>query len=91
MYIMATTYSTYEAKARFSEILRRVREGRSVTITYHGEVVAEIRPAYRVGQEQAMKQLEEHGLISPPEAPTGKLAPLACKPGALARFLESRD
>ena len=88
---MPTTYSTYEAKARFSEILRRVREGRSVSITYHGEVVAEIRPAYRVGQERALRQLEEQGLISPPAAPTGKLAPLTRKTGALARFLESRD
>lgn len=88
---MPTTYSTYEAKARFSEILRRVREGRSVSITYHGEVVAEIRPAYRVGQDRALKQLEEQGLLSAPEAPTGKLAPLVRKTGALARFLESRD
>ena len=88
---MPTTYSTYEAKARFSESLRRVREGRSVSITYHGEVVAEIRPAYRVGQERALTQLEEQGLLSRPEAPTGKLAPLVRKPGALARFLESRD
>ena len=88
---MATTYSTYEAKARFSEILRRVREGRSVNITYHGEVVAEIRPAYRVGRERALKQLEEQGVVSPPAAPAGKLAPIQRKPGALARFLESRD
>ena len=56
---MATTYSTYEAKARFSEILRRVREGRSVNITYHGEVVAEIRPAYRVGNPKCLPFLKE--------------------------------
>ena len=40
---MAVTYSTYEAKARFSEVLRQVREGETVTVTYRGEPVAEIR------------------------------------------------
>ena len=38
------TYSTYEAKARFSEVLRQVRAGTTVTVTYRGEPVAEIRP-----------------------------------------------
>ena len=41
------TFSTYDAKARFSEVLRRVREGRTVTVTYQGEPVAEIRPLDR--------------------------------------------
>ncbi|MYA59219.1 MAG: type II toxin-antitoxin system prevent-host-death family antitoxin, partial [Chloroflexi bacterium] len=33
---MATTYSTYEAKAKFSEVIRRVREGETVVVSYHG-------------------------------------------------------
>ena len=41
---MNPTYSTYEAKARFSEVLRLVREGTPVTVTYRGDPVAEIRP-----------------------------------------------
>ena len=41
---MSKTYSTYDAKARFSEILRKVRSGQTVRITYHSEEVAEIRP-----------------------------------------------
>ena len=40
---MGINYSTYEAKARFSEVLRHVREGRTVTVSYRGEPVAEIR------------------------------------------------
>ena len=40
---MSITYSTYEAKARFSEIIRHVREGRTVTVSYRGEPVAEVR------------------------------------------------
>ena len=41
---MNLTLSTYEAKARFSEVIRLVREGRTVHISYHGKPVAEIRP-----------------------------------------------
>lgn len=38
------TYSASEAKDRFSEVLRHVREGETVTVTYRGEPVAEVRP-----------------------------------------------
>ena len=37
------TYSTYQAKSRFSEIIRKVRGGRRVIVTHHGTQVAEIR------------------------------------------------
>jgi prevent-host-death family protein len=36
--------SAAEANRRFSEILRRVRDGRSVTVTSHGKPVARIVP-----------------------------------------------
>ena len=42
---MAPTYSTYEAKARFSEVMRKVRSGQRVRITYRGEEIAEIHGA----------------------------------------------
>jgi len=41
---VAHVYSTYEAKARFSEVIRKVRDGQRVVIAYRGEEVAEIRP-----------------------------------------------
>ena len=44
---MADVYSTYEAKAHFSEILRKVRSGRPVRISYRGEEIAEVRPLSR--------------------------------------------
>ena len=37
---MGRWYSIYEAKAKFSEIIRKVREGQTVTVSYHGEPVA---------------------------------------------------
>ncbi len=89
---MAPTYSTYEAKARFSEILRRVRSGQPVTISYRGVAVAEIRPVYNTEDaERVVKQMEEEGTLSPAAAPLGDLVPISRKRGALKRFLEDRE
>ncbi|CAN5717747.1 hypothetical protein BH23GEM9_BH23GEM9_12170 [soil metagenome] len=85
-------YSIYEAKARFSELLRRVREGRSVTITYHGEPVAELRPIRSGGStEERIDWLSERGLVTPRPDREGGLVPIASRPGALERFLSERD
>lgn len=90
---MGDVYSTYEAKAKFSEILRKVRAGRRVRISYRGEEVAEISPLERTERslEGSLKRLEEAGLIGSASLPGGSLRPIAKRPGALARFLESRD
>jgi prevent-host-death family protein len=85
------SYSTYEAKAQFSELLRKVRGGRSVTITYRGKPVAELRPLDPPsGTEARIQQLTERGLVTPRPEPRD-LTPVAQRPGALDRFLEERD
>jgi len=87
-----TAYSTYEAKARFSEVLRKVRAGQRVVITYRGTEIAEIgpiRPGASLGE--SVGKLEEEGVLSARRRPTGPLRSLAKKPGALARFLDSRE
>ena len=86
-------YSTYEAKARFSEVIRKVRAGQRIVIAYRGEPVAEIRPIHRARESLAssIARLEEEGVLGRPGRASGGLRPLARKPGALARFLESRD
>jgi prevent-host-death family protein len=84
------TYSTYEAKAKFSEILRKVRAGQKVVIAYHGEEVAEIRPLEKKSLAASLHDLEQQGILSPQAEPRRDLAPVVRKPGALARFLESR-
>lgn len=83
----------HEAKTKFSGILREVRAGRHVTISYRGEAVAEIRPTYgeQKKDEETMRVLEEQGVLSRPRDPSDALEPLACRPGALKRFLESRS
>jgi prevent-host-death family protein len=84
------SYSTYDAKARFSELLRKVRSGRSVTITYRGEPVAELRPIERPDSTEArIEQLGERGMVTPRPA-RGPLTPVVRRRGALQRFLEDR-
>lgn len=87
------TYSTYQAKARFSEILRQVRAGDSVLITYRGTEVAEIRPITSDETVEArLERLEKAGVLTRAAAAGATpLRPLAQRPGALERFLESRD
>lgn len=89
---MPKTYSTYEAKSKFSEVLRRVRGGERVTVTYRGRAVAEIRPLdAEPGEEERLRRLEEQGIFQPASSPHRELRPVAEIPGALGRFLESRD
>jgi prevent-host-death family protein len=90
---MSHVYSTYEAKAKFSEILRKVRSGQRVRISYRGETVAEVAPveAPKATFEERLKQLEAEGVIGSPGKPSGGFPRLKRRPGALARFLRSRD
>ena len=89
---MRETYSLYEAKAKLSAIIRRVREGDSVVVTVHGEPVAEIRPIPRepAALAERLELLAERGILVRPEADAPGPRAVA-RPGALARFLAERD
>lgn len=92
---MKRFYSLYEAKAKFSEIIRAVRErGDTVTISYHGEPVAEIRPI-ETGEtpaERRIAELEASGVLIPAEAENARLPEtIVRRRGALDRFLAERD
>ena len=85
-------YSTYEAKARFSELLRKVRAGRTITITYHGKAIAQIHPIRAEGGLEArIEALRASGRISGGGSVRGLLRALTRRSGALDRFLEERD
>jgi prevent-host-death family protein len=94
---MGDTYSVYEAKAKLSEILRRVRDGQTITISYHGTPVAEVKPIEPAGESQPFDQeahiryLEETGQLIPARRPYTPIKPLARRPGALKRFLDDRS
>jgi prevent-host-death family protein len=94
---MPETYSTYEAKSRFAEIIRRVRGGRRVVISYRGEPVAEIVPI-STGKRRLSESLSllaregvlVGGELAPSEA-VRSWRPVAKRAGALCRFLASRS
>jgi prevent-host-death family protein len=93
---MRDTYSLYEAKARLSALVRRVREGAHVIITVHGTPAAELRPIEPEGEtiEARLDRLEAHGMLVRPKGTPADLAaspPGPKRPGALKRFLDERD
>lgn len=90
---MKDTYSLYEAKAKLSAIVRRVREGHTVVVTVHGEPAVEIRPVPAKAQtlEERYKELLERGVITPAKSNRRSFKTIARRPGALKRFLEERD
>jgi prevent-host-death family protein len=84
-------WPTWEAKARFSELLRLVREGQTVTVTYHGKPVAEVRPlSDQAGIAARIERLRARGLLSVHERTGRTLRAIAPRPGGLRRFLEDR-
>jgi prevent-host-death family protein len=89
---MSSAYSTYEAKTRFSEVMRKVRRGQRVVVTYHGEPIAEISPVARgaSGLRARLAELEARGEIVPAEGDFKTFQPVARRPGALRRFLRDR-
>lgn len=90
---MTKTYSTYDAKAKLSEILRKVGEGQTVYISRHGQPIAEVRPISRAPEslEQRIADLTERGVLTTPVGDMESLRPIAYRPGALERFLADRD
>ena len=90
---MTLNYSLYEAKARFSEVIRQVREGKTITVSYRGEPVAEIRSIRRRQKptlDERLKELERSGSLVHSAIPRRKLRPVERRPGALSRFLAER-
>ena len=90
---MSITYTASEARARFSEVMRQVREGKTVTVSYRGDPVAEIRPLEKRKQtlEERIRELELRGVIVGPRKKRTPFRLGERVPGALERFLAERD
>jgi prevent-host-death family protein len=89
------TYSTYDAKARFSELLRKVRRNRRIVITHRGKPVAELGPVTKaeLSLSERLEALRELGILEPghTDPPDRVFEPVGKSPGALKRFLDERD
>ncbi len=88
---MARPYPVHEAKAKLSEILRRVKQGRSVTISERGREVARVVPiASALSLTARLEALEHEGVVVPGTGASSTIRAIASKRGALRRFLQSR-
>lgn len=90
---MGITYSTYEAKARFAEVMRQVREGKTVTVSYRGEPVAEIRPLQPEPTtiEERLEDLERRGVLVRSSLARRPLQVVTRRASAVERFLTERN
>ena len=89
---MEIVYSASEARARFSEIIRLVRDGRTVTVPYRGKPVAEVCPIQERSEtiEDRTEELERRGVLVGRREPRVPFDSGVYVPGALKRFLEER-
>ena len=89
---MSIDYSAYDAKTRFSEVLRKVRDGKTVTVSYRGKPVAEIRAIRELPEmiEARLDYLERQGILVRSGEPRRLMKAVVRRPGALARFLAER-
>ena len=89
---MPIEFSTIEAEARFSELLRLVRAGKTVIVSDQGESVAEFRPIKRASStiEKRLDELERRGVLVRSTAPEQPITRVARRPGAVKRFLADR-
>ena len=88
---MARPYPVHEAKAKLSEILRRVKQGRSVTISERGREVARVVPiATPLNLAARLDALQHDGIVVPGRGAPSTIRPIIRKRGGLRRFLQSR-
>ena len=90
---MGISYSVRKATAWFAEVLRQVREGKTVTVSYRGEPVAEVRPIQPEPAtiEQRLGHLERRGVLVRSSGRRRPLQAVARGAGALKRFLAERN
>ena len=90
---MPDRYSIYEAKAKLSEIIRKVKRRRSVVITERGREVARVVPAApAIDLARRLEGLAAAGIVAGEAgADPRRIAPVAKRRGALRRFLRTRS
>jgi prevent-host-death family protein len=86
-------YSLYDAKARFSEVIRKVEMKRKVVITKRGRPVAEIVPFSEGDEtlEEYVRRKEEEGIVERSTDEPRPFGPVKRIPGLLEEFLEERN
>lgn len=77
---MNTTIAASEAKAKFSELLERVAQGETFSITLHGQETATLIPAKRKSLKEIGELIDEiratRSVLNPPGKPRLKIKDL---------------
>jgi prevent-host-death family protein len=88
-------YSIYEAKAKFSEVVREALASGVVVVTHNGTPVVEIVPysGRSVSTPDLLDRLEKEGGFQRAKGRISKAikSQVKSKPGALERFLRDRE
>jgi len=88
---MAQQYSIYEAKARLSELLRKVKEGKEIVVTERGAPIARVIPYESdLSLDARLARLMSCGNIRP-RSLKGDMPEGVQRPGGLKRFLQDRE
>ncbi|MBN2717800.1 MAG: type II toxin-antitoxin system prevent-host-death family antitoxin [Deltaproteobacteria bacterium] len=85
-------YSTYDAKAKFSELLRKVKKNKKIVITSRGIPIAELVPFSNENENtlERLSRLEQQGVIDGDTRVRDPFEPIEKSSGALKRFLNCR-
>lgn len=83
----------YEAKAKFSEVIRRVKNGESVTVTERGKPTALISAIIEESEtvEERLARLTAAGIITPATESFSFVKKGKKVKGGLERFLKDRQ
>ena len=90
---MSIEYSTFEAKTKFSDMIKLVRSGKTVTISDRGRPVAEIRPVSerQLSNDERLEELRKRGAYIPAKSTLSAFNSSVRRFGAVMRFLENRN
>ncbi len=90
---MSIVYSTFEAKTKFSELLKLVQAGKTVAISDQGKPFAEIRPVAerQLSNDARLEELCKRGAYIPPKSTLSAFKSCVQRPGAVMGFLEDRN
>jgi len=89
---MSARYSINKAKTHLRRLLHQVRLGVAVTISDRGRYVARVvRIEAKNDLKSRLAALESSGVVTAPKSARVRIVVVARRPGALKRFLDSRN
>lgn len=87
---MSETYSIYEAKTHFSQLVKKVKQGKEIIINERGTPVGKLIPIkIKENFKERLSQLTARGRVV--SAKSSSIPKGVKKAGGLKRFLEDRE